>query len=394
MNAGQSANTAWTWGQYSVFRVVFGTWLAVHFAMLVPWGAELFAATGVLPDGHASPLLRLFPNVFLLDDSPAFVTGVLVAATALAVVFLFGWHDRTAALLLWFVQASMYGRNPLTGNPGLPYVGLLLLVHVGLPRAPHGGWVRHGQLEARRDWRVPRALHRVVWILMSTGYSYSGWMKLQSPSWCDGSALAKVLVNPLAHAEGLGPCLLAMPAWVLQGMTWGALALELGFVVFALSGRLRPFAWAAMLAMHCVLLLLIDFADLSLGMVMLHLFTCDPAWLPPRRAKGQTALEVHCDPASAIDQRWVRFLRAEAPTEDAFRFVAHGSAVADCAPKAALPRQVDPVAVLFALGGVWRAFGHAVALLPAWLRNAAVATARCGLRPLCRGAAVDCNSMG
>jgi hypothetical protein len=36
-----------------------------------------------------------------------------------------------------------------------------------------------------------------------------------------------------------------------------------------------------MLALHLGLLFVIDFADLSLGMVLLHLFTFDPEWLSP-----------------------------------------------------------------------------------------------------------------
>lgn len=43
-----------------------------------------------------------------------------------------------------------------------------------------------------------------------------------------------------------------------------------------------------MVLMHLSLLVLIEFADLSLGMLMLHLFTMDPAWVRPRRAAGET----------------------------------------------------------------------------------------------------------
>jgi hypothetical protein len=42
-----------------------------------------------------------------------------------------------------------------------------------------------------------------------------------------------------------------------------------------------------MLLMHLGLMVLIDFADLSFMMVILHLFTFDPAWVP-RRAPATT----------------------------------------------------------------------------------------------------------
>ena len=69
------------------FRVAFGAYLFVHFAQLVPWGAELFSSRGVLPRS-ASPLLHLFPNVLALNDSPAAVNAFLVGETV--VTFLAG----------------------------------------------------------------------------------------------------------------------------------------------------------------------------------------------------------------------------------------------------------------------------------------------------------------
>jgi hypothetical protein len=65
-------------------------------------------------------------------------------------------------------------------------------------------------------------------------------------------------------------------------MSYGALALELLFLPLALIPRLRPWLWLALLGMHLGLIALIDFADLSFGMVVFHLFVADPAWLPRR----------------------------------------------------------------------------------------------------------------
>ena len=72
----------WTGGQYSLVRAVFGAYLLVHFVQLAPWAAELFSNRGLLPDGRDSPLLHLFPNIFALWDSPAFVTAIVEYARA------------------------------------------------------------------------------------------------------------------------------------------------------------------------------------------------------------------------------------------------------------------------------------------------------------------------
>src|SRR5262249_46384594 len=137
----------WTGGQYSVFRPLFGLYLCIHFADLVPWGSELFSNQGVLPQTSDSPLIHLFPNVLALWDGPTVVTALLGLAAGLSVLFAIGLYDRMAALLLWYIAACLFGRDPLISNPGLPYVGWLLLAHVFLPPAPYGSWAARGRAD-------------------------------------------------------------------------------------------------------------------------------------------------------------------------------------------------------------------------------------------------------
>lgn len=274
-----SGTNGWTGGQYSLFRVIFGLYLFVHFAMLAPWGAELFSSAGALSDGSASPLLHAFPNMFALADGPVFVTIVLVLAAVASLLLAGGLYDRAAAVFLWYVWACLFGRDPLISNPGLSYVGLMLVVHALLPAAPYGSWARRKLTDPGADWRLPQQLFVVVWILMALGYTYSGYTKLISPSWVNGTAIESVLGNPLARPSFLRDFMLSLPPALLNVATWGALATELLFAPLCLIPRLRPFVWAAMMSMHLGLITLINFADLSLGMVMLHLFTFNPAWV-------------------------------------------------------------------------------------------------------------------
>jgi hypothetical protein len=266
---------------YAVFRWALGAYLLVHFAQLVAFGPELFSSRGVLPDADASPVLRLFPNVLALWDSPSFVTALLVAATALAAAVALGAGDRVAAIGCWYVLACLYGRNPLIANPSLPYVGWLLLAHAlfGPSRAERSS---HG-------WRLPAPVFASAWLVMAAGYSYAGITKLASPSWLDGTALVWVLENPLARAGTLRAFLLDLPQPVLRAATWGALVLELAFLPVSLVVRLRAWLWLAMASMHVGLIVLIDFAELSTGMLLLHLYTFDPAWLS-RAVKDRVAL--------------------------------------------------------------------------------------------------------
>ena len=118
---------AWTGGQYSLYRALFGGYLFVHFAHLLPFGKEVFSNAGMLADASVSPLYPLFPNLLFAWDSPVAVTTLLALGLVASIALGIGRRDRIAALFLWYVWACLFTRNPLISNPGLPLVGWLLL---------------------------------------------------------------------------------------------------------------------------------------------------------------------------------------------------------------------------------------------------------------------------
>jgi predicted DCC family thiol-disulfide oxidoreductase YuxK len=384
--AAGNVGNGWTSGLYSLFRAAFGLYLFVHFVHLLPWGPELFSNRGALPRGGASPLLHLFPNLLALADSPLFVQLLLALAAALSLLLAVGWHDRPAAGALWYLWACFFGRNPLIANPALPYIGWLLLAHAVIPPVPYGSWASRGRTYTTGAWNMPQKVFVAAWILMALGYSYSGFMKLQSPSWLDGSALACVLENPLARPGPVRSLLLGLPPGVLHLATWGALGLELGFAPLALLRRLRPWVWLSMLGMHLGLILVIRFPDLTSGMVILHAFTFDPAWIPASRAPGIERLfyDGHC----GLCHRFVRFVLFEDRSGSAFRFAPlqgdEFQAVVPPAERGALPdslvvrtiegrlltRSTAVIHLLGRLGGVWRLLGGALVVVPRGLRDA------------------------
>ena len=376
----------WTGGQYAIFRALFGSYLFVHFAQLIPWVAEVFSNAGALPDGSASPLLHLFPNLLAIADSPAFVTGFVAAGAGLSLLFAAGLHDRWAAVGIWYVWACLLGRNPLIANPSIPYVGWLLLAHALLPRARFGGWIRSGNSAGIVPWRMSAAIFGAAWVLMALGYSYSGWTKLMSPSWQDGTALLKMLSNALGRPGAGHDALLGIPVGLVKALTWGALLMELCFAPLALVRRLRPWLWASLLAMHLLLIVLVDFADLSLGMVILHLFTFDPGWIRPRFAAAPGV--VYFDGGCGLCHRFVRFLLSEDPDGEAFRFAplpgAGETIVVTTGEGGRLTRSSAVLHVLGRLGGLWRLIAVAGRVIPAFLRDAlydAVARVRHRLFP-------------
>lgn len=266
--------------QFAAFRVLFGSYLTIHFAALIPYGDELFSREGLLPEARLNFTYGILPNPLEHFDSPAFVAAFLILLTLLAVAFAAGVWRRTAAILLWYGWACLFNRNNLILNPGLPYVGLLLLL---CALAPAGEPLRPGGRSAGGRWEFPAGIYWTAWLLLAAGYTYSGVVKLDSPSWIDGTAMHHLLTNPLARPGVFREMSLAMPPVWLKGLTWFALVGEILFLPLSLWRRGRLVAWVWMLAMHLGILLVVDFADLTYGMVMIHLFTFDPDWVPAKR---------------------------------------------------------------------------------------------------------------
>lgn len=280
--------------QFIVFRAVFGLYLCQHFAGLLPYGAELFSREGVLADAKLNFTHGLLPNPLEHWDSPLFVTSFLWALLALSVLFAFGLGWRICALLLWYGWACLFDRNNLISNPSLPYIGLLLLFCALLPPL--------------KRWKFPPILFHVAWLLLAVGYTFSGVVKCFSPSWLDGTAMLHVVNNPLARPGIFRDAFLALPLWAIKLSTWGSLALEVSFVLLCLHRKTRLWAWLITSGMHLGILLLIDFADLSFGMLMFHLFVFDPRWLP---ARTKTSGLVLYDGVCGMCDRTVQFLLEE-----------------------------------------------------------------------------------
>jgi len=275
--------------QRSVVRGALGAYLFVHYAALLPYAGELFSCAGALADASASPFFGRVPNPLFVWDEPDVARLTVAGGALFALLLACGVRTRAMALASWAVSAMLYTRDPLIANPALPFVGFLLLVHACFPESEHG----------TRPWRRLTSAYGLVFVVLAIGYSYSGVTKLLSPSWLDGSALRHVLENPLARPGALRDALLAAPPAVLQAMTHGVLALEVAFAPLCLWRRTRPLAWAALVAMHLGILLLVDFADLTLGILLVHAFTFDPAWLSALARAVGGAVAPRTGPAAA-----------------------------------------------------------------------------------------------
>jgi hypothetical protein len=169
----------------------------------------------------------------------------------------------------------------LISNPSIAYVGLLLVLTTLVPATEPRRLL--GRKAEESEFYFPAGVFYAAWVLMAVGYTFSGALKLMSPSWLDGTAFWHVVNNPLARDWWLRDVVLSLPMWTFRGLTWGALALEVLFLPLALWRVTRPVAWLSMVGMHVGIIGLVSFADLSAGMLMLHVFTFDPRWVEMAR---------------------------------------------------------------------------------------------------------------
>jgi len=271
-----SASSNYSGKQFAIFRIVFGSYLAWHFSALVPYAEELFGVGGVL--GGNSPFMGAWPNPLFIDGWHHLPVVLIVLGVVAALAFTLGRLRHTSSIYLWYLSTCLFTANPLIANPSIAYVGMLLLACTIIPLGEPFVLLKAGQA----DWKMPAMIPFTVWVLLAVGYTFSGILKLSSPSWIDGSALRHVLENPLARPNALREYTLSLPDGFLTTLTWGTLALEILFLPLVLLRSTRRWIWLAMLVMHFGIITVIDFADLSLGMVMVHLFTFQYDWMPER----------------------------------------------------------------------------------------------------------------
>ncbi len=361
--------------QFTLFRILFGLYLAFHFAELTPYAVELFSSSGLLKDPSLNLTAGLFPNPLALDLPGWLVTGSVAVLAGCALLFTVGWKRNWMAILLWFGWTALFHRNNLISNPSIPYVGLLLLLSL---LVPGGEPLSFGS--RNNSWAMPKWVFRTAWILLAAGYTFSGFTKLFSPSWIDGTAISYLLQNPLARPGLARDLMIAMPGPLLKALTWGTLAAELTFAPLALWRTARPWLWLALVSMHFGIVLVVNFTDLTVGMLMIHAFTFDPEWLRAKDGLRVMAYDGDC----LMCSKAVRFFARE-DRQNLIRFTAlqseHGQRLgAQSGNREAQTMLVEwnqrifarsdaALVLLEALGDIWAMAAYIGWLVPRALRD-------------------------
>ncbi|NRA01592.1 MAG: DUF393 domain-containing protein [Myxococcales bacterium] len=358
---------AWTGGQYSLYRAVLGLTLAARFAEGLGSGPGASLLPGALADSTA---------VWLVLSISAGVAALALAA---------GFHARVAALATACGFTAISGMaNPLESPFSLAIYWLLFL-QLFIPSAPYGSLAHRGAADPGGGWRLPAGIFAANWIVLALFYGFDSLTRLAEPGWRSGSGLDAWLEAAAANPGVLQAALLAAPAWLLQAGSWSWLGFELSFLPLAFWKRARPWIWIGMAGAGAIAVTFAGENSVPAGVVLLHLFAFDPAWVPARRANRPE--RIFYDGDCGLCHRSVRFVLAEDRPGDTFRFAPIESQTFErVVPEAAragfpdstavqtadgrlLLRSAATLHVLGALGGGWRLASILAGLCPLAIRD-------------------------
>jgi sterol desaturase/sphingolipid hydroxylase (fatty acid hydroxylase superfamily) len=256
--------------QFVIFRTIFGLYLTIHFWDLLPYVDELFSNKGMITDAKMLPTYSKFNFLMVYDDS-LFVRGFCISLILASIMLTFGIYRNICAIWIFYGWVSMVNRNIFISNPGLAYVGWILLAMILIPTGE--------TFKKNQNWKVPELLYYGAWAVMSISYTVSGLHKLSCPSWIDGSALNHVLSGPLSRNNWITITLTTiMPPLFLQIMTWTSLFAEISFGIIGTFYHTRKYYGIFFIIFHIGILMTIRFTDLTFGVLMMHLFTIDLSW--------------------------------------------------------------------------------------------------------------------
>jgi predicted DCC family thiol-disulfide oxidoreductase YuxK len=246
-------------------------------------------------------------------------TLTLASGVVLAALFVLGYHARVTAVALCAVVIATATTDAALGSAWLPARGAaylpalaLLALHAIVPPAPYGSWAARARVDPRGDWSMP--------------------------SW------------PIVVARTFAA--LAFPAALLVGIAQGGYAFLVPVVV--------P--------------------------VLLLLFAFDPRWIPARWPGRRDRL--FYDGTCGLCHGAVRFMLAEDRSGAAFALASlqgpTWEAAVPTSERLALPdsiavrtedgrlltRSTAVIYLLERLGGLWRALGVAMRIVPRPIRDA------------------------
>lgn len=263
--------------QFAILRILLGAYMLVYFLRLLPYGAELFLHKGIA-SGGPNPILGVIPNVLDYINTPAGISYFFGLGAILSMGVISGAGRRVCALLIWYGWAAMFNQNPLTADPSISFVGLLLL---GLAIIPTGEplAIKLRSKQNKPAWYMPGALYWGMWVVFGLTFSITGIAKLSSASWKTGEAVRLFLESPISFKWWLTDLLKLSPNIFLRLQTWLVLYTHLLALPLILFSKTRKWLWAITVLIFASSLFVLQLTEVLLGMLLYLVFLFDKSWI-------------------------------------------------------------------------------------------------------------------
>ncbi len=263
----------------ALFRILYGLQLFNWYWQLYPNLTAFFTDEGIFPRRQ---LIAFYPDRgSLLNTVGEWWQIVLLWAVgcAVALALTVGWRTRLMSFLAFVFLVSFQWRNPLILDGSdlvFRFVPLwLMFTNAG------GLWsidaLRSVRSATGQGWALPvRILElQIAWIYLATGIE-----KLGGNLWVNGTAAYYAL--QLEHTFGrwwARP--VALQPLLAQLMSWGTLAVELGFLPLAMipSTVTRLIAVVAAAGLHLGILLLMNVGNFPVIMLSSLVLFVPPSWV-------------------------------------------------------------------------------------------------------------------
>ena len=250
---------------------LLGVYLLYYVIQTWPYRIELYGDLGVFKDHTLFPWLSYFPVWLLTFDQSSTLSLLFSAAAMSSSLLVARVAVRFQAFLLWAISCWLFNRNPFSDSPEYGFINWLL---IGLMIVPHVG--------SRIDrCRRLRSIQIAGWVTLSLSYFYAAITKLTlgDSSWLNGDAVYLILTQDNSRRLWFGSFFESIPKLIFSPITFLILSLQLLGPILIGFRSTRLIWWISMTTMHIGALAVSNLNQLSLGMLLFHLFLFEERWL-------------------------------------------------------------------------------------------------------------------
>ena len=275
-----------------LFRIAYGVLFFNWIWQLWPDLGAFFTDEGILPRASSLSLASDRFSILMAFGASWQVALFWAASLVVAVMVIVGYRSRLACALAFIATISFQERNPLIlDGSDLVYRMLPFWLTFASPGARYSLDAAlqraRGESVSGTGWAFPVRLLQlqVAWIYLATGLE-----KMLGTKWPGGTATYYAM--QLKHTFGRGYAdFLVRNDIIVRAMTWGTLAVELGFLPAVFFPAFQPYltllavAGAAMLHMGIALFMNVgNFPVIMLAALILFL---PPRWIHRIVAAGR-----------------------------------------------------------------------------------------------------------